>query len=924
MPIRRLTVKERIQLHLIDCSRFSEDYEAPAEVTQEGIARAVGIRVHHVLQYLRPLVQDELIEGRTSHIKSRARRRKVYFLTAKGRLQTASMRSRLLKESVIAFRRIGGQIEELSLAQVFQEHRRGAALLELLQEVEALGSVAEAPGTTARTPVDHTQEAPPVERFYGRATDLAAALRAVETKPMVVVTGMAGMGKTSFAAKVCDELRPTRPLFWRQIRPWDTAMDLAFRLAVFLRALGRTELHGALVGPGTRDMSQVEDRLAKDLAGTSALVVLDDVHSASADAQQFVRALLLALKRASGASALLTSRTVPTLYSRREVAIERSVVELVLPGLDRESSMALLADAGVSDPLLGSLADACGGVPLFLILLASTNVAGRPGEGWKTLGTYVAEEIEETLDEAERGCLEAASFCHVSVPIDVLLVESGARTNTIVGLERKGLITPVGPDRFVVHETLRDYFRSGLSEERRAALIEAVVPRLLDAARDAETRGRLSEATAYVGNAAFIETDRERRRLCWRKLADLRRYVGDLPGAIDAYRTALGDAADAGDRARLSEKIAACLHAQGHFEEAESTIEEGLRLLAGHPSVEAAWLLFRRADMALSRDDYDRAFEIVERVIGWMTGLPKDNDLWGSLANLRGSIHLDDPKRADYALAYADFREALRAWEVADNRGGASRACNNLGLATVYLGRPDEALTYFNRSAEIADASGDLLARLKALFVKAWFVSECQGDYDAAEKLYQETYRLAKETHQRERLVYHYYHLAEVYRHQGRYQEARESLDYFLGAARDMMNSDERAGYLSTMVRLCVLSGDASAAQPYLEQAEAIQRAVPSDLTAHHVDWAKAAMSVGHGDLVGAAANYGRAFNHVAQSFEGEFLLEYGRFLASVGRAAEAREVLVRAREAFARHGMKPMAAETDGVLRTIGASVRP
>src|SRR3989304_9232797 len=102
VPTRRLTVKERIQLHLFDCSRFSEDYEAPAEVTQEGIARAVGIRVHHVLQYLRPLVQDELIEGRTSHIKSRARRRKVYFLTAKGRLPHASLRSQLLTESVIA------------------------------------------------------------------------------------------------------------------------------------------------------------------------------------------------------------------------------------------------------------------------------------------------------------------------------------------------------------------------------------------------------------------------------------------------------------------------------------------------------------------------------------------------------------------------------------------------------------------------------------------------------------------------------------------------------------------------------------------------------------------------------------------------------------------------------------------------------
>jgi len=52
--MRTLTVKERIQLHLFDYTRFVEAYEAPPEVTQEAIARTVGIRVQHVNQYVRP------------------------------------------------------------------------------------------------------------------------------------------------------------------------------------------------------------------------------------------------------------------------------------------------------------------------------------------------------------------------------------------------------------------------------------------------------------------------------------------------------------------------------------------------------------------------------------------------------------------------------------------------------------------------------------------------------------------------------------------------------------------------------------------------------------------------------------------------------------------------------------------------------
>ncbi|MGQ0796775.1 MAG: tetratricopeptide repeat protein, partial [Methanobacteriota archaeon] len=876
MAIRHLTVKERIQLHLFDYARFADAYEAPEEVTQESIARSVGIRVPHVLQYVRPLIEEGVAESRTSHVRRKARRRKVYFLTPKGRMRAASLRTEILRETVVPFRKASGQLEQVALVRVHQEHRRGATLLDLLQELETLGSIAETPDEAPREPVDHAQEAPRVEHFYGRAKELEGVLRGVDQKPAVVVTGMAGIGKTALASKACDELRTKRPLFWRQVRPWDSALDLAFRLAAFLRALGRTELHASLIGPEAKELSQIEDRLARDLAGTRALLVLDDVHHASSDAGSFLAILLTALKRGGDAGALFVSRTVPPFYSRREVAVDGSVVEFALTGLDRESSLALLDDAGIDDPLLGSLADACAGVPLFLVLLASGKGRGRPGEIWRTIEAYISEEIEGTLDDAERGCLEAASLCQVPAPIAVVLVEPGARTKTIVGLQRKGLLTPVGRDRFILHETLRDYFAQGLSADRRTALVDRVVPQLLTVAREAEANGRPHEAIAYVGNAAFVDVDRERRLLCLRKLADLRRYVGDIPGAIEAYRTALRDVAEPAERARLLEKIAACLHVAGHFDEAERTIEEGLRLLPSEPSPEAAWLVFRRADIALTRDDYDRASEEVERLIGWMASLPEDRELWGSLANVRGSIHLDDPKRADYALAYADFQEALRAWEAAGDRRGASRAWNNLGLAALHIGRPDEALNDFDRSAAIAEAIGDVPARLKALFVKSWYLSESLGDYDAAEALYRETYKLAKETHQRERLLAHHLHFANLYRRQARFEEARESLEYYLDAARDIISEEDRIEYVSLLVRLSVAGGDVRAAESYLTEAETIDRRLSSGLSTYHVGWARGVLLAAKGDGKAADAAFQQALDHLTVGAEGEFLLDYG------------------------------------------------
>src|SRR2546427_7142514 len=98
--MRTLTAKERIQLHLFDYSRFSDAYEAPPEVTQEAIARAAGIRVQHVVQYVRPLMADGLVEERLPHVKRSRRRHKTDSLTTKRPSPAAAFRFRLLPQGV--------------------------------------------------------------------------------------------------------------------------------------------------------------------------------------------------------------------------------------------------------------------------------------------------------------------------------------------------------------------------------------------------------------------------------------------------------------------------------------------------------------------------------------------------------------------------------------------------------------------------------------------------------------------------------------------------------------------------------------------------------------------------------------------------------------------------------------------------------
>ena len=104
VPDLELTVKDRIQLYLFDFNRYAEAFEAPVEVTQEAIANAVGIRVTHVPQYIRPLIAEGLVEERTAHIQRQKRRRKAYFLSAKGRTQLSALRDALLRSGTASKR----------------------------------------------------------------------------------------------------------------------------------------------------------------------------------------------------------------------------------------------------------------------------------------------------------------------------------------------------------------------------------------------------------------------------------------------------------------------------------------------------------------------------------------------------------------------------------------------------------------------------------------------------------------------------------------------------------------------------------------------------------------------------------------------------------------------------------------------------
>ncbi|MBI0583073.1 MAG: hypothetical protein ISF22_02470 [Methanomassiliicoccus sp.] len=87
-----LTVGERIVLHLSQFTKFLDSYDAPLDVSQDGIAAALRISRAHAAIELKKLKDSGEVVEKLVHIKRGKTKRKVYFLTAPGEERSRQIR----------------------------------------------------------------------------------------------------------------------------------------------------------------------------------------------------------------------------------------------------------------------------------------------------------------------------------------------------------------------------------------------------------------------------------------------------------------------------------------------------------------------------------------------------------------------------------------------------------------------------------------------------------------------------------------------------------------------------------------------------------------------------------------------------------------------------------------------------------------
>ncbi|MEU6719168.1 BTAD domain-containing putative transcriptional regulator [Nonomuraea sp. NPDC046802] len=538
---------------------------------------------------------------------------------------------------------------------------------------------------------------PDVPDFTGRAgaaAELEAALRPkAEGAPAVmIVTGKAGVGKTTLAVHVAQRVRerfPDGQLFARLRAVQDRRVKAGEVLAEFLRALGEP------VHDLPDDVQGRAARFRECLQGRRVLVVLDD----ALDERQ-VDALL---PGSAECAVLITSRSrLAGLPSTGRVELEE---------LDPADSVRFLARVAGTRRLRAEpeaadeLVRLCGNLPLAL-RIAGARLANRPH--WRV--GHMAERLRDErrrLDELAHGDLEVRSSIALSEegldPAALRLLSALAMTDTpeipgwvalavggtpdlVESLVDSQLLQATGHTRYRFHDLVRVYARepaAPINQERVLGGWLALAERAHRAVYGGDYA--ILHGTAARWDPPELEAV-ERDPLSW--------YEAERENLVAAVRQAAAFGLDelCWD---LAVSAVSLFQTRGHYDDWEETHRVALAATraAGNLRGSAA-LLTGLGLMEAYRHRYEPAATAVEEALDLFERCG-DRHGWG-LANSVAAFTAG--MRGLYGEAVEQCERALDAIRQAGDAGAEILLLRVLGQLLLDVGHLDSARPYLDEA----------------------------------------------------------------------------------------------------------------------------------------------------------------------------------------------------------------------------------
>jgi hypothetical protein len=383
----KLTINEKILLHLLENHRARDEREAPQSITQRGIADSVGIRWNHVPRAVTKLKKLDYVFERLSHIEGKTRRQKAYFLTDEGLLSARNLRERVMDWDVYLVQP-DGQRTKIRLSKVNSVLKSQFSPLRLIACLSDEGII------DAEELLEDPSEAQPIPspRVFFVSGEIAWPDQLVGREPEIkkltewlsgtengtaVIYGSIGIGKSALMAQIVQDFKGKKHIFWYQMAEGDTQRDILEQMSEFLVKIGNLKLSSYLNSHDTVSLSQALKLLEKDISGLKVLCAFDNYYKAGEDVVDLFSGLSTIASKSGSLKLLINAMDTTPFYCRfydKGDVKRRKIAEMTLKGLDMESCKLLLEAPKIEHDALRKIHLITRGHPLTLLLIKRGDV----------------------------------------------------------------------------------------------------------------------------------------------------------------------------------------------------------------------------------------------------------------------------------------------------------------------------------------------------------------------------------------------------------------------------------------------------------------------------------------------------------------------------------------------------------------------
>ncbi|AGB04484.1 hypothetical protein AciM339_0600 [Aciduliprofundum sp. MAR08-339] len=716
-----LNNRQKILLHLSQYSKDIDDILAPKSVTQDGIAKAIGIGRNNVPREIKKLMVSGFVRSKKLHVNGLRNKRTVYFLTERG-MEESNKIKRDLKKLKITVIKPSGEREPMILKDACDKYNLSfiqCALnldknknLNLIYLNKKIGG--------AYHSIDENLI---LRDFYGREEELKILRNWINSnKKILLMAGISGIGKTTLLLKFVKEYLKDRDVLFIKIESWGGVENIAHKISKFLSKIGAPKMERYLKQlPFSEDRKYEWNNILLLIRESlkNEIFIFDNVENCDENSKNFIRKIVDMVDSSKDFRVILSGTKIEDVVPISKLEY---VEEIKLGEIDERDALKMLIQKGFSKDDALEVLSKYGANPLILKILSNGN--------YGMVRKFIFEGILKSLDKAEAEALSFISVLRKKFKLSMLLLNN-IEYQTIYSLINKNILVEMEYETLSTHRSIRNFVYEHLTERKREAyhIMAAkyyedkdVLEAVYHYARAGKTMratmlleenyekylfkrgGEIRKLAQYILNR-YDDLTKEQEWQLYGIIGDTYDFAGMWEEALENYKKArsLSHKGDVEFNAKVSVKIADILGKKGKYTEASKIIKEVLKKITkieNKKIISQAYYVLGIINM--KKGNTEDAKEYMLEAVKFAEQ-ESDTESLGYAYNGLGII---EGFNKNYENAIILFEKSAEYFESCGNLPGLAKVNKNIGLVYYNL-CDDRAEKYFRKTMKISEEIGD-------------------------------------------------------------------------------------------------------------------------------------------------------------------------------------------------------------------------